>query len=44
MERRYNVEFKNSGVSDVAVRHDNKIMASGGWDGRYLTILTNLTT
>ena len=34
MEKRFSVELKNSGVADVAVRADSKIMASGGWDGR----------
>ena len=34
--KRFGVELKNPGVADVAVRGDCKIMASGGWDGRYI--------
>ena len=29
------MELKNAGVADVAIRSDDKIFASGGWDGRY---------
>ena len=35
LERKYSVELRNAGLADVAIRSDNKIMASGGWDGRY---------
>lgn len=34
LEKKYSVELKSSGVADVSVRQDGKIMASGGWDGR----------
>ena len=36
------MELKNAGVADVAIRSDNKIMASGGWDGRYKSLYTLL--
>ena len=35
LERKYSVELRNASLADVAIRSDNKIMASGGWDGRY---------
>ena len=34
LEKCYSVPLHNSGVSDVKVRPDHKIIASGGWDGR----------
>ena len=40
MEKRFGVDLKNPGVADVAVRRDGKIMASGGWDGRYVIYFT----
>ena len=36
IEKKFSVELRNSGVADMAVRGDGKIMASGGWDGRYI--------
>ena len=36
LEKKYSLELKNAGVADVAIRNDQKIFASGGWDGRYL--------
>lgn len=34
LEKHYSIHLRNSGVADVQVRHDHKIIASGGWDGR----------
>lgn len=36
--------LRNAGVADVSVRQDGKIMASGGWDGRYHNILHSSLT
>ena len=37
--KKYSVAVKNDGISSAAIRRDGKIMASGGWDGRYWTSL-----
>lgn len=34
LQKSYSIPLRNSGVSDVKVRSDQKIIASGGWDGR----------
>ena len=45
LRKKYSVELKNAGVGDVSVRQDSKIMASAGWDGRYIRpVLTMLTS
>lgn len=34
VEKDFQVQIKNPGISDVAVRCDQKVFATGGWDGR----------
>lgn len=34
LEKSYSMPLRNSGVSTVKIRHDGRILASGGWDGR----------
>ena len=28
------IHLKNPGISDIAIRQDQRIFATGGWDGR----------
>ena len=34
MEKTSAITVKNPGISDLAVRMDERILATGGWDGR----------
>ena len=37
LTKAYSVAVKNSGIASVKIREDGRIMACGGWDGRFVT-------